>query len=95
MPSPSGQTPLGSGFTYQGRLELSGTAVNAPADLEFRLFDAATTLAVEAIKEQQSQIESLRQANTGLREQKAAELCDQLANLVNQVTAMGAGTATR
>ncbi len=36
-----GQAP-GSGFTYQGVLEQSGTAVNGTADFNFLLFDAAT-----------------------------------------------------
>lgn len=37
-----GQSPLGSSFTYQGRLRSSGSAVSGPADFEFRLFDSAT-----------------------------------------------------
>jgi len=34
------QTPLSTGFTYQGRLHESGLPFNGNADLEFRLFDA-------------------------------------------------------
>lgn len=34
------QTSPGTGFTYQGRLELAGVPVNSTADLQFRLFDA-------------------------------------------------------
>lgn len=36
------QAQLGSGFTYQGRLEQSGAPLNGTADLRFRLFDAST-----------------------------------------------------
>ncbi len=35
------QTPLGTGFTYQGRLEQNGSAANGTYDMEFALFDAA------------------------------------------------------
>jgi hypothetical protein len=36
------QQPLGSAFTYQGKLELSSEAVTGSADFQFRLFNAAT-----------------------------------------------------
>jgi len=34
--------PLGTAFTYQGRLSQSGSAVNEPIDIRVRLFDAAS-----------------------------------------------------
>ncbi len=37
-----GQAQVGSGITYQGRLELSGAPVNTTADFQFRLFTAPT-----------------------------------------------------
>ena len=37
-----GQSPVGSGFTYQGQLKQNGQPFNGPANLIFRLFDAAT-----------------------------------------------------
>src|SRR5262245_17207316 len=37
-----GQGLVGSGFTYQGRLESGGAVVNGTADFQFRLFDAVT-----------------------------------------------------
>ncbi len=33
--------PLGTSFTYQGRLENAGAALNGAADFSFSLFDAA------------------------------------------------------
>ena len=35
------QTAVSSGFTYQGRLNLSGQPVDGSADLQFTLYDAA------------------------------------------------------
>lgn len=35
------QTPLGTAFTYQGKLDSNGAALNGVADFSFRLFDAA------------------------------------------------------
>lgn len=34
------QTPLGTGFTYQGELQQAGPPFNGPANLVFRLCDA-------------------------------------------------------
>src|SRR5262249_27562167 len=36
------QTPLGTAFTYQGRLEDSGSPASGLHDMRFRLFDAAS-----------------------------------------------------
>ena len=36
------QTPVGTAFTYQGRLSDSGAPATGPYDLEFKLFDAAS-----------------------------------------------------
>ena len=36
------QTPVGTAFTYQGRLSDGGTPPTGPYDLQFRLFDAST-----------------------------------------------------
>jgi hypothetical protein len=38
----SAGTPIDSSFTYQGRLTFHGTAIDGPADLMFRLYDAPT-----------------------------------------------------
>jgi len=38
----SAGTPIDSSFTYQGRLTFHGAAIDGPADLTFRLFDAPT-----------------------------------------------------
>ena len=37
-----GQTPLGTGFTYQGQLKQNGQPFNGSANLVFKLFDAAS-----------------------------------------------------
>jgi len=36
------QTPVGTAFTYQGKLANTGALVNGEYDLEFSLYDAAT-----------------------------------------------------
>lgn len=38
-PMSSGQTALGTGFSFQGELSIAGQPANGPADLRFRLFD--------------------------------------------------------
>ncbi len=38
----SGQTPVGTAFTYQGRLEQNGSPVNESCDFQFELWDAAS-----------------------------------------------------
>jgi Chaperone of endosialidase len=43
MAAPSlAQSPVGTDFTYQGKLQLSGAAVTGTADFQFRLFDSST-----------------------------------------------------
>ena len=37
-----GQTPLGTGFTYQGQLKENGQPYSGSANLVFRLFDASS-----------------------------------------------------
>src|SRR5689334_14088678 len=39
VPVVSGQTPMGSAFTYQGRLTDNGAAGNGTYDLQFQLYD--------------------------------------------------------
>src|SRR5688572_1596677 len=34
-------TPVGSGFTFQGQLKVSGNPANGSYDFDFRLYDAA------------------------------------------------------
>ncbi|UCC31711.1 MAG: hypothetical protein JSU86_05405 [Phycisphaerales bacterium] len=53
----SGQTPIGTAFTYQGQLKYNDSAVNDTCDFEFGLWDepsdgsqVATTLTVDAIE---------------------------------------------
>src|SRR5437016_3049651 len=41
-PSAHAQTPLGTGFTYQGQLKNGGSPASGLHDLRFRLFDALT-----------------------------------------------------
>jgi hypothetical protein len=41
LPAPLA-APIGTAFTYQGRLELAGSPVSGPCDLQFQLFDALT-----------------------------------------------------
>jgi hypothetical protein len=43
MATPSTAAPLGSGFTYQGDLELGGTPISVATDFEFSLWDDAGT----------------------------------------------------
>ena len=42
VPAPATAVPVGSAFTYQGRLVDAGNPANGPYDLRFTLFDAAT-----------------------------------------------------
>jgi hypothetical protein len=41
-PAPRAQTPLGTAFTYQGRLTDGGAPLSGSYDLQFTLFDAAS-----------------------------------------------------
>ncbi len=42
QPRAQGQTPVGTGFSFQGSLQTSGTAYSGTADLRFTLFNAAS-----------------------------------------------------